>query len=101
MSIIPLHQMTVHYSLLQMAWVAWVASIFFHDENGKLVDSTRSDENGYFHLDLPADENFTITGKKDGYDVLQDLGYSTKGLHFGVDSLLFPLWKQSLFVKGK
>ncbi len=65
------------------------------------MDSTKSDKNGYFHLDLPLDQNYSITGKKEGYDVLEDLGYSTKGLHFGVDSLLFPLWKQELFVKGK
>ena len=76
-------------------------SIYVKDENGMVVDSAKSDKNGYFHLDLPLDQNFSISGKKEGYDMLEDLGYSTKGLHFGVDSLIFPLWKQELFVKGK
>ena len=75
--------------------------IYVRDESGAIVDSTRSDAEGYFRLDLPLEENFSIWAKKEGYDLLEDIGYSTKGRQFGVDSLLFPLWKQELFVKGK
>ena len=77
------------------------ASIYVYDENGSLVDSTRSDEDGYFRFGLPLDDNFSFTAKKDGYDMLEDVGFSTKGLHYGIDSLAFPLWKKELFAKGK
>lgn len=76
-------------------------SIYVRDEKGILIDSARSNKEGYFHLDLQLDENFSISAKKEGYDMLEDIGFSTKGLHFGVDSLAFPLWKRALFAKGK
>jgi outer membrane protein OmpA-like peptidoglycan-associated protein len=39
--------------------------------------------------------------KKNGYDMLEDVGFSTKGMHYGIDSLAIPLWKKELFSKGK
>lgn len=77
------------------------ASIMVRDAKGNLVDSTRSDEDGYFNLDLPLDHDFSISAAKEGYDMLQDVGYSTRGRYLGVDSLFFPLWKHTLYVKGK
>jgi outer membrane protein OmpA-like peptidoglycan-associated protein len=76
-------------------------SIFVKDEDGNVISSTQSDSLGYFRLDLPLEENYSIWAKKQGYDVLEDIGFSTKGRDFGVDSILFPMWKQDLFVKGK
>ncbi|HCW08061.1 MAG TPA: hypothetical protein DGG95_11935, partial [Cytophagales bacterium] len=77
------------------------ASIMVKDLKGNLVDSTKSDEDGYFNLDLPLDQDFSISASKEGYDMLEDVGYSTRGRYLGVDSLLFPLWKHTLYVKGK
>lgn len=77
------------------------ATIYVHDENGTFLDSARSDLEGYFHFDLPLDDAFSFSAKKEGYDMLEDIGFSTKGRHFGIDSLAFPLWKRSLFAKGK
>lgn len=76
-------------------------SIYVKDEDGNVISSTQSDSQGYFRLDLPLEENYSIWAKKEGYDVLEDIGYSTKGRDFGVDSIMFPMWKQDLYVKGK
>lgn len=77
------------------------ALIIVKDKNGNIVDSTRSDGEGYFRLDLPLDEDFSISAGKKGYDMLEDVGYTTRGRIVGVDSILFPLWKHALYVKGK
>lgn len=77
------------------------ASIYVHDERGALIDSARTDEDGYFRFGLPLDDNFSFTVKKNGYDLLEDVGFSTKGLHYGIDSLAIPLWKRDLFARGK
>ncbi len=77
------------------------ASIYVKDESGSLIDSARTDEDGYFRFGLPLDDNFSFTAKKDGYDMLEDVGFSTKGMHYGIDSLAIPLWKRDLFAKGK
>jgi outer membrane protein OmpA-like peptidoglycan-associated protein len=71
------------------------------NSNGDLIDSTRSDSTGRFTLDLPFDQDFKIRGEKDGFETLVDLGFSTKGKPFGVDSLTLPLWRQNLFSRGR
>jgi len=76
-------------------------SVYVVDEKGVIVDSTRSDADGYVRFRLPHDENFSFTVKKEGYDILEDVGFSTMGHHYGIDSLAFPLWKRELFAKGK
>jgi outer membrane protein OmpA-like peptidoglycan-associated protein len=77
------------------------AKIVAYNSNGDLIDSTRSDGDGYFHLDLPFDQDFKIHGEKEGFETLEDLAFTTRGKPFGVDSLTLPLWRQNLFAKGK
>jgi outer membrane protein OmpA-like peptidoglycan-associated protein len=75
--------------------------ILVKDDEGIPVDSTRSDDLGRYHLDLPFDEDLVITAKKEGYEILEDIAFSTRGDSFGIDSLTIPLWKKELFAKGK
>jgi outer membrane protein OmpA-like peptidoglycan-associated protein len=77
------------------------ALIIVRDDEGIFVDSARSDEKGRYHLDLPYDEDFAITATKDGYSVVDDIGFSTRDASLGIDSLLIPLWKQNLVAKGR
>jgi outer membrane protein OmpA-like peptidoglycan-associated protein len=78
-----------------------LTKIILKDELGNFLDSARSDEEGNFHIDLPFERDITITAEKEGYDILEDIGFSTRGLAFGVDSLLIPMWRHSLFAKGR
>ncbi|MCI0750760.1 MAG: OmpA family protein, partial [Flammeovirgaceae bacterium] len=71
------------------------------DEQGVLVDSMTSKADGSFHLDIPYDRNFTLRAEKDGYELLEDIGFTTKGLPFGIDSLMLPMWKHALYAKGR
>jgi outer membrane protein OmpA-like peptidoglycan-associated protein len=75
--------------------------IVLKDEYGTVLDSTRSDSEGNFQIDLPFEKDISISAEKEGYDILEDIGFSTRGLSFGIDSLLIPLWKHSLFAKGR
>jgi outer membrane protein OmpA-like peptidoglycan-associated protein len=75
--------------------------VILKDELGNVIDSTTSDEQGNFYLDLPFDKDMTIAAEKAGYDILEDIGFSSRGLSFGVDSLLLPMWKHALFAKGR
>ena len=69
--------------------------------NGDVIDTVTSNENGMFRLDLPYDQDFIITGIKEGYETLEGLKFSTKGKPFGIDSIMLPLWKYNLYAKGK
>jgi outer membrane protein OmpA-like peptidoglycan-associated protein/tetratricopeptide (TPR) repeat protein len=69
--------------------------------NGDVMDTVTSNENGIFRLDLPFDQDYIITGKKEGYENLEGLKFSTKGKPYGVDSIMLPMWKHNLFAKGK
>ena len=71
------------------------------NSNGDLIDSTQSDSNGNFTLDLPFDQDFKIRGEKTGFETLQDLPFTTRGKPYGIDSLTLPLWKQILFSRGR
>lgn len=71
------------------------------NEQGLVVDSITSDSQGNFHLDLPFEMDLVISAEKKGYDILEDIGFSTRGLTFGIDSLLLPMWKHALFAKGR
>jgi outer membrane protein OmpA-like peptidoglycan-associated protein len=75
--------------------------IMIEDDLGTVIDSTRSDQDGNFQIGLPFEKDIAITAYKEGYDILEDVGFSTKGLSFGIDSLLIPMWKHSLFAKGR
>jgi outer membrane protein OmpA-like peptidoglycan-associated protein len=71
------------------------------NSNGDLIDSARSDQQGYFTLDLPFDQDFNIRGEKPGFETLSDVPFSTRGKPFGVDSLALPMWRKNLFSKGR
>ena len=75
--------------------------IMAFNSNGDLIDSARSDASGHFILDLPFDQDFKLTAEKDGFEMLNDLPFSTKGKPFGIDSLALPLWRQNLFSRGR
>ena len=75
--------------------------ILAYNLNGELVDSVMSDADGNYMLDLPYDQDFIISGEKDGFETLEGLEFSTRGKPFGIDSLMLPLWKQNLFAKGR
>src|SRR5260221_8000851 len=78
------------------------ATIILKDEQGRVVDSVRSDEFGKFELKLPFDKNLTLTALKKGFTSLNDIGISTVGQPFGIDSLLIPLEKQKVIIaKGR
>jgi outer membrane protein OmpA-like peptidoglycan-associated protein len=77
------------------------ATILIHDENGTLVDSVTTDDDGGFGIYLPFDKDYTLSAKKDGYESLEGVGFTTQGKPFGTDSLDVPLWKHNLFAKGR
>ena len=77
------------------------AKILAYNSNGDLIDSTRSDSDGYFTLDLPFDQDFMIRGEKEGFETLEDLAFSSRGKPYGVDSLMLPMWKLNLFARGR
>lgn len=75
--------------------------ILVYDENGNLIDSVMSDSDGSFRLYLPFDKDLNISAQKEGYELLEDHPFSTKGIPFGIDSLSLPMWKHNLFARGK
>jgi outer membrane protein OmpA-like peptidoglycan-associated protein len=75
--------------------------ITIKDEHGNVLNATQSDDSGNFRIDLPFDTDISISAEKSGYDMLEDIGFSTRGLSFNIDSLLLPLWRHSLFAKGR
>ena len=75
--------------------------IEIRDEQGVLVDSMTSAADGSYHLDIPYDKNFTLWARREGYDMLENIGLSTKGLPFGIDSLMLPMWKHALYARGR
>lgn len=72
-----------------------------YDMNGNLLDSTRTDSSGYYHLEVPFDQDMVIRAEKDNFELLEDIAFSSKGKPFGVDSLVIPIWKKDLLVKGR
>lgn len=75
--------------------------ISVYDKNGNFIDSTRTDPSGYYHLDVPFDQDMVIRAEKEDFELLDDIEFSSKGKPFGVDSLLIPIWKKDLLVKGR
>lgn len=69
-------------------------------KTGAVLDSAFTDDKGGYGLTLPFDKDYDIVAKKEGYDMLKDLNYSTLNKTMGVDSLNMELWKRELFAKG-
>ncbi len=77
-------------------------TIVLKDEQGKIVDSAISNDQGMFELKLPFDKDLILSAEKPGFTAVTDIGLSTKGLPFSIDSLLVPLKKQrTIIAKGK
>lgn len=62
--------------------------------------TTTSDKNGYFHFNLPFDENFHFDSYHAGYTWIDTLAYSTHERAIGSDTILMALWKHDLIVSG-
>ncbi len=77
------------------------AMIYAIDQKtGAVLDSAMTDQNGKYDLGLPYDHDYKIVVKKEGYDLLDDLDFTTHGRPMGVDTLNVPLWKRELFASG-
>lgn len=69
--------------------------------NGDVIDSTMSDADGNFGLNLPFEQDFKIRGEKEGYETLDEIAFTTRNKPYGIDSLMLPMWPQRLFAKGR
>lgn len=76
------------------------ATVSLFDENENLLAEEVTSANGIAHFDLDFDRDYIIKAKKKDYSFVDTLSYSTHTRHLGGDSVLVPLWKQSLFAKG-
>lgn len=70
-------------------------------KTGEILDSDITNSDGIYGLSLPFDRDYKLVVKKEGYDMLKDVNFSTQGRPMGMDSLNFALWKRDLFAKGK
>lgn len=78
------------------------ATVYAIDQKtGDILDSDVTDADGYYGLSIPFDTDYKIVVKKEGYDMLKDINYSTQGRPMGMDSLNMALWKHDLFAKGR
>jgi len=76
------------------------AKISVMDEAFHVIDSTTSDEKGFFYFDLAFDHEYHFKAQKEGFTWIDSLSFSTHTRSLGKDSLLIPLWKHDLFAKG-
>lgn len=77
------------------------AEVNLFDGEGNKVGMTTSSELGIVHFDLDFDLDYQLTAAKEDYSWVDSLTYSTFTRYMGGDSVLIPLWKHSLFAKGK
>lgn len=77
------------------------AEVSLFNSEGSKVGSAISNDHGIVHFDLAFDEDYNISAAKEEYSWVDTLAYSTFTRYMGGDSVLIPLWKQSLFAKGK
>jgi outer membrane protein OmpA-like peptidoglycan-associated protein/tetratricopeptide (TPR) repeat protein len=77
-------------------------TITLKDDKGNVIATAISNDQGMFEIKLPFDKDLVLSAEKKGYTGLGDLGLSTKGLAFSIDSLMVPLRKQrDIIAKGK
>ncbi|HEX8061040.1 MAG TPA: OmpA family protein, partial [Cyclobacteriaceae bacterium] len=76
------------------------AKVIVKDGKGTFTKEIVTNEQGYFYLDVPFDQDFHFTGEKAGYVWVDTLDYSTYQRVMGRDSVIVPLWPQTLFAKG-
>lgn len=77
------------------------AEVNLTDAEGKKVGSAISDNQGIVHFDLAFDVDYNISAAKEEYSWVDTMAYSTFTRYMGGDSVLIPLWKHSLFARGK
>ena len=78
-----------------------VKLVAINKATGQVADSTVSDQNGYFHLRLTKDNEYTIIASRPGYQSLKEVAFNTSGIELATDAFSLPLWKETLFAKGK
>jgi len=76
------------------------AEVIMTDTLGAEMARSVSDANGIVHFDLDFDAEYGFKASKDTYSWVDSLRFSTFTRYLGGDSILIPLWKQSLFAKG-
>lgn len=78
------------------------ATIYAIDtKTGEILDSDITNSDGLYGLSLPFDRDYKLVAKKEGFDMLKGMNFSTQGRPMGLDSVNFSLWKRDLFAKGK
>lgn len=77
------------------------AEVNLFDAEGNKLKSAISNDQGIVHFDLAFDMDYELAAAKEEYSWVDTLAYSTFTRYMGGDSVLIPLWKQSLFAKGK
>jgi outer membrane protein OmpA-like peptidoglycan-associated protein len=77
------------------------AEVNLFDAEGNKIRNAISNDQGIVHFDLAFDVDYELTAAKEEYSWVDTLAYSTFTRYMGGDSVLIPLWKQSLFAKGK
>ena len=77
------------------------AEVNLFDAEGNKVSGAISNDQGIVHFDLAFDMDYEISAAKEEYSCVDSLSYSTFTRYMGGYSVLIPLWKHSLFAKGK
>lgn len=76
------------------------ASVLLKLNGGQVIDSTYSDLQGNFQFDLPFDQEYIISASKSDYAWIKDQQFSTHSQVMGYDTLIVPLLKHFLIMKG-
>jgi len=74
--------------------------VIVNDVEGTPIDSTYSDDAGFFHVDLDFDKSYQFSASKKGFSWIDTITYSTRTRALGMDSIVLPLWKNAMFAKG-
>lgn len=77
------------------------ASVTIHDTTNDKDISLVTDDNGYFHTDLPISSEYSLEATKEGYSPKGYSTTSTFGNKFGTDTVNVFMWKHELFAQGR
>ncbi len=76
------------------------ATVILLDNQGEIIQSSLTNNNGQFHLDLPLDTDYSIDVTKDGFTrATENHSYASKTA-FDVDSINVFMWAHDLFAQG-
>ena len=76
------------------------ASVILKEKGRGVIDSVHTDVDGNFQFDLAFDQEYVISASKRGYRWIHDPSFTTKSKIVGYDTLIIPLAKHFLSVKG-